>query len=523
MRLAETVLKLGDELHRATTNGRGLDFQGRTYVRPVEFGPWTGKKTLPEFLGLDLTELAPVIREEIAQTLKTYRKATLFCEGVNLKALRWLQEMVGRAQAYLVARKDPERPIELRRVVNPVPDKWRGRLIVLDATAHPPVIERALKRPGMQVLDVRVPLEVKTAYLKRSVSKTGIIRARGRNVALKALKEALKVIKAEKILVFCHQAIKAQVEEATAQDNRQIVIAHHFGTETRGTNQFADFGGVILLGLPVPNPGAYYDVALALRLSADEWEAWLDLLARAESWQEACRIRPILAPGKEVLVIGPRWPFKEWLGPPQEMIEPEEIRGALALASKVLLIWLDIFRFIYIEIALFLGIGRPDQIPPAEVQAELWQRIKEVYPKEVESFFLRVQTLYKSTGNPFACPDASQEVPESERNKGFPPLYKYSLKSTGNSLLQAQEGSSGNYKGFPPLFKEIQFTDRKWWPKLLARLRKEHPELPVFEVQIRTPGGLQRTRGLGDLEAAKAFCRAVGLKTNDDAWRYVNA
>ncbi len=56
MRLAEAVLKLGDELHRAT-NGKKL-LEGRIYARPVEFGPWAGKKTSPSGLTLTSRSLA---------------------------------------------------------------------------------------------------------------------------------------------------------------------------------------------------------------------------------------------------------------------------------------------------------------------------------------------------------------------------------------------------------------------------------------------------------------------------------
>ena len=57
----------------------------------------------------------------------------------------------------------------------------------------------------------------------------------------------------------------------------------------------------------------------------------------------------------------------------------------------------------------------------------------------------------------------------------------------------------------------------------MRRLRKVRPDLPVFEVQLRTPGGLQQTRGLGDIEAAKAFCKAINLEINENAWRYLDA
>ena len=520
MRLTESILKLGDELHRATNGRRSFGYQGRIYARPVEFGPWAGKKTLGDFLNLDLTALAPKIREEIERILKIHRKSKLFKEGVNFYALRWIEEVVGQGQAYLVARKDPERPLELRQVINPVPDKWRGRLVVLDATAHPPVVERALKRPGMQVLDVRVPVEVKTAWLKRSVSKTSISQEKGRKTAIKAIKEALKIVKAERVLVFCHQAIKAQVEEAVAQDGREIVVTHHFGSESRGTNLFAGFGAAVLLGLPVPSPGAFYDVALALGLSTEKWETWLDLLARAEAWQEIHRIRPILEPGKEVVVIAPRWPFEEQLGPPEEEIEPEEIRGALALSCKVLRAWIAIFRFVWKEIALLLGIGRPEEIPPVEIRAEVWRRVARAYPEQVRTFLEQVKISFKGPGTPFDLPRPSCNFPDSRESKGVPQPFKDIIKGPGTPFVWEASGTPG--ASHPPL-REIHFEGKGWWRKLLARLRKERPDLSVFEVSIRTPGGLQRTRGLGDLEAAKAFCQAVGLETNDDAWRYVNA
>ncbi|AEH45364.1 Bifunctional DNA primase/polymerase [Thermodesulfatator indicus DSM 15286] len=528
MRLADVVLEVEDDLHKAA-NGKSRA-EGRIYARKVGFGPWQGKKPLAQWLGLDLIQLSPTIRDEIARVLKAYRKPTLFRKGVNLKALQWIQEVTRTGLAYLVARKDPCRPIELRRVVNPVPEKWRGRLIVLDATAYPPVVERALKRPGVQVLDIRVPVEMRTAWIKRSVSKTAIAREKGRKTAIKALKQALKEIKAEKILIFCHQAIKAKVEEVVAQDPRKIVVTHHFGAETRGTNQFADFETVILLGLPVVNPAAYYDTALALGLSEQEWEDWLHLLAQAGAWQEIHRTRPVLQPGKQVLVIAPRWPFKEWLGRPRRVIEPEEVKGALDLATKVLLLWVEDFGFVYVEIALLLSIGRPEQIPPVEVRAEVWQRIRGAFPKEFVRFFTKLESLYRASGNPLSRskhPRPSQEIPVKGGARGSQKPFIYILKGHREPL---ELGISGNSKGFPPPFKgnlitnadnKIEFFDKKWWPKLFARLRKARPDLPVFEVQIRTKGGLQKTRGIGDIKTAQDFYRALGREIDFNSWREV--
>ena len=520
LRLAEKILALGDELHRVVSQtGKG---SGRIYPRSPEYGPWAGRKNLAEWLDLDFTALAPKVREEIEQIRKTFGPRKLFNLGANLHALRWIEEAVGRGACHLAALRDPKRPIVLRRTEILTPSTWKGRVIALDATGYLPVLQRLLDRLHLEELKLQVPVKARTVWVKAAVSKTAVAKEKGHQRALKALQTILEEYGREKTVLFCHKAIKAEVEKLV--EGRTITL-HHFGVRARGTNRLADCETVILLGLPVPNPASFYDDAHALGLSKEEFEKWLDLIARAEVWQEINRIRPVLYPGKTIVVIAPRWPFDPWLGPPRETKDLTVTGGKITWAVKVLLLWLDVFGFVILEVALLLGIGEEGQIPPEEARAKVWVKIKRNFPEKSAKFEEALFSLIDS-GTPFEPKKGKRGKNREEALKGVP----RSLSIFNDSRTPLKKNSQ-NFPELPSIpirafqwslrLPKIGFKSPNWWRKLSWYIRKARPELSVFEVKLPTRGGLQWTRGLGDMEAAQAFYQALGLEINPEFWREV--
>lgn len=520
LRLAEKILALGDELHRVVSQtGKG---SGRIYPRSPEYGPWAGRKSLAEWLNLDFTALAPKVREEIEQIRKTFGPRKLFNLGVNLHALRWIEEAVGRGACHLAALRDPKRPVVLRRTEILTPSTWKGRVIALDATGYLPVLQRLLDRLHLEELNLQVPVKARTVWVKAAVSKTAVAKEKGHQRALKALQTILEEYGREKTVLFCHKAIKAEVEKLV--EGRTITL-HHFGVRARGTNRLADCETVILLGLPVPNPASFYDDAHALGLSKEEFEKWLDLIARAESWQEINRIRPVLYPGKTIVVIAPRWPFEPWLGPPQETKNLTVTGGKIAWAVKVLLLWLDVFGFVIMEIALLLGIGREGQIPPEEARSEVWARIRKNFPEKSSKFEEALFSL-KDPDTPSEPKKGKQRKDRERSLKGVSRSlnifidFSHALKENSQVFLEPPNISPGAFYRSLRL-PRVEFKDSSWWRQTFRHLRRTRPDLPIFEVRLKTPGGLQWTRGLGDMQAAQDFYRALGREIDSNSWREV--
>jgi len=519
LKLVEKILALGDELHRVVSEtGKG---SGRIYPRSPGYGPWANRKSLAEWLKLDFTALAPKIREEIERIRKTFKPRKLFNFGVNLHALRWVEEVVGRGVCHLAALRDPKRPVVLRRTEILTPSKWKGRVIALDATGYLPVVQRLLDRPHLEELNLQVPVKACTVWIKAAVSKTAINKRKGRKRVLDVAEKVIKEFDSDQTLVFAHKDLKKQVSKLIQQG----ALAHHFGSEARGVNRFEGFDTVVLLGLPVPNPATYYDTAVALGLDGKEFEEWLDLVAKAEAWQEVNRIRPVLSLGKSIVVVAPRWPFELWLGPPQEIKDLTVTGSKIAWAVKVLLLWLDVFGFVIMEIALLLGIGREGQIPPEEVRAEVWARIRKNFPERSSKF---KEALFSLKGPDTPLRRAEGNFGNKRESNSRACHWSFNIFKDPDTPLSKNTQIFLEVPEIPQRacrwslrLSEIHFKDPSWWRQLIRRIRKACPGLSIFEVRLQTPGGPQWTRGLGNIKAAQAFYQALGREIDPNSWREV--
>jgi len=243
----------------------------------------------------------------------------------------------------------------------------------------------------------------------------------------------------------------------------------------------------------------------------------------------------VLSPGKTIVVVAPRWPFDPWIGAPKEIRDLSATGGKIALAVQVLLVWLDLFGFVFIEIALLLGIGRKDQIPPEEIRLETWARIADAFPEKTRVFIVYINSIDWQNRGDRSLIDCGTPLPRQEGS--FGKQEENSLKSVPESLnsfidrgtplnpisRSFLENPESPEKGVPESLRlpEIKFTGDSWWRRLVHEIRKACPNLPIFEVRLQTQGGLQWTRGLGDMQAAQDFYRALGREIDSNSWREV--
>ena len=511
----KTITEQGEKLYNKLRScNRGSWATGRIYARKVSFRPWDTAKTIGELLNINMEELAAEVVPEIDRLLKSVSPYLLYKSGVSLHALRWLKEFLSGGNAYLLAHRDPERPIELCRVVNlaPEPARLKCRVIVLDATAFPPAVRKALGRPNMRHVEVHVDARVRTTHIRRNVCKESIKRGRGRRIAFEALEEALEAATGEKILVFCHKAIRREIEEKVASDRRVVAVAHHFGPEARGTNDYQDCDTVILLGLPIPSPEPLVDAAFVLGMNSQEKEDWERLNIGAYAWQEACRIRLLQGTDKHVIVVAKEWPLTRWLGEPQRVQEPPEVASKMAVSTEVAKAWVAVFHHVHKELMEVLGIGLTRHLPPLEKRIKVWELIEAAFPRRARLLAGMVEEILGRHGYPVELlpwrATTSLSYTQGSESKGIPGSI-YILRDH-RDIPDVPQLSLRVYQGSPgishwSLKSVVGFSRRSWWTTILERLRQQQPELPVFTWRIRS----QTTKGLGSKEEAERFREAV--------------
>lgn len=562
--LIDALIKLGDELHKTVINidaekARGC-IESRVFGRPVNFGPWKRTKTIKELLNYDISEHADAIQSEINSIIALHSVASLFAKGVSWHALQWLHALVTNGPAFMVAAPNViEAPITLRRSVITFPANFSGRVITLDATAYVPVIERSFDKL-FKTVNINVEFDIEKVWVRRSVSKTSIARTRGINDAIRALYDAIKLVpESEQAVLFCHQYIKHQIKNEIKKATREnhIDVTHHFSSSARGVNLYANHHTVILLGLPVPNPTALFDLAYAAGLNDTEWEQMLDLSTIADTIQEIHRIRPILSNiKKRCIIVASRWPLKKYIGEPDNTTLPKQkMGGKLRAALNVAASWFSNFQFIQPDLMHAIGIGTPDKIFDDERREIFANLVCSHFPERATRFVVdSLQPIdtaqktrddqnrnsedtckacetplrnFRSDFNGVSCNKQSEGKGVS---KAFNIYIKacetpfglgYFLESLqkANCLILLEKQSGDAIKGVSKaLYKCSLFFDRSWWRLVFRDLRRMFPDAPLLEIKQMTAGGIQIIHGLGSIDAARKFYTTLFGEFDEGAW-----
>lgn len=171
-----------------------------------------------------------------------------------------------------------------------------GGVVLLDGTAHPRDIERAIGRPVVWVAQ-QLPCYQKLTI--RHVTGMGRLGAQRRTEGdVTQTDRVIAALKAIKTQALGPVAALDYLRYITLYEPLGILAGGHFTGDGRGSNRFADASDLVLVCKPVQNLGALHDRYMAetgKRFALDNaprsfW-AWANRLGYAETKQEADRLR----------------------------------------------------------------------------------------------------------------------------------------------------------------------------------------------------------------------------------------
>ncbi|GAB7079129.1 DEAD/DEAH box helicase [Megalodesulfovibrio paquesii] len=424
----------------------------------------------------------------------------LWTEGLNLRAMRWLEEalsakadLAAPGSVYLHVARSKTEPFHMVRVVNHAASLGQERrLILLDGTGDHAEAEGLWLRP-IQPMRIKAAMpDLKTVWLRRGLGKGRTLQLSPRQLESR-LQDCIKHLPpvasgAHDVLLLMHLAREGEAL-ATAQDldpSRNWSGLHHFGP--RGVNSWEDCQAVIVLGTPTASPAGSLDAACTLFPTQEARLHWIASLGRRDLAQGIHRIRPIRG-GKTIVVMGSHWP--ENFPPPGLILDGRRKAGTFPEALRRLRAFVDTHGFITQEIAALLGIGcGPDG----------------------QELLNRATSLLKAHKN--------------DKNEGQGKVRDVESKLSGNHctlidyIIRVQKFSNdldSTSSDVPGKTREgILLPDCAAWSNLLTALHQE-TGLPALE---HHPIGRTRPQAcLGHLDAAEAFYRAVGTHWSPDHWQ----
>lgn len=170
------------------------------------------------------------------------------------------------------------------------------RVILLDGTAHPHDIQRAIRRP---VVTIAQQLPCYRNLTIKHVTGMGRLGAQRRTEGdVTQMSRLIAALKAIKTQALGRVAALDYLRYVTLYEPLGILAGGHFTGDGRGSNRFAGASDMVLACKPVQNLGALHDRYMAetgkrftLKHAPGEFWAWANRLGYAETKQEADRLR----------------------------------------------------------------------------------------------------------------------------------------------------------------------------------------------------------------------------------------
>lgn len=171
-----------------------------------------------------------------------------------------------------------------------------GRVILLDGTAHPRDIQRAIGRPVVTIAQQRPCYRNLTIKHVTGMGRLGAQRRTEGGVTQGSrVNAAIAAIKSQapgKVAIIDYLRYGAEYEPLGA------LFGGHFTGDGRGSNRFSDTSDLVLVSKPVQNLGALHDrymaergVRFTLKHAPGAFWAWVQRLNYGETKQEADRLR----------------------------------------------------------------------------------------------------------------------------------------------------------------------------------------------------------------------------------------
>ena len=171
-----------------------------------------------------------------------------------------------------------------------------GGVVLLDGTAHPRDIERAIGRP---VVWVEQQLPCYQNLTIKAITGMGRLGAQRRTEGdVTQGSRVIAAIKAIKSQAIGAVAAIDYLRYSNEYESLGVLTGGHFTGDGRGSNRFADASDLVLVSKPVQNLGSLHDRYMAetgkrfvLDSAPRSFWAWVNRLGYAETKQEADRLR----------------------------------------------------------------------------------------------------------------------------------------------------------------------------------------------------------------------------------------
>lgn len=321
-----------------------------------------------------------------------------------LNALTWLRRAALDEGSVFIAVSSKQ--IQLGYFNDPIQLPETARVLAADASVLPDVASKLLGRE-LKVVKPKVAPNLIALTVRIGASKYSAQRDRRKLEKTLNVFERLakKIPEGKKMLIFAHKAFRPHVFNICKEvlgDRVEWAVEGHFGTRSRGSNQYKDYDCVFVLLRPSTEPTRYWPLFHWLGYTEPQKAAFLEHKLMTEVQQEAFRVRPLEAERpKIVVVIGdmsgrlvenaltPAFHayFSSWQN------QHKTLKAALLLIA-----WLRVFNFADIAIALALGIGRKEQIPSKETRETWWKAVHKCFPAKFERFLASVKNLVTQMG-----------------------------------------------------------------------------------------------------------------------------
>jgi hypothetical protein len=386
--------------------------------------------------------------------------------GLPMHALKWLLAAVNPEEYPEITAY-----VKIRAVRNPYDFvlfrkhklSSAKRIIILDGTGNKAESDRLFERNFTEV-KAFVETKGKKIRIKKAFGKIKAFRSDDK-VITELLEKAEKYIKDsenKKVLICTHKVITDRVKKLAENVFKHFEVIHFFG-ESRGVNLYEDYEAFIALGTPCVNAGELADTGNSLFETKQDFAKWLNHLNHAELFQACHRIRPAIYDNKTLVIIGRHYPNE--LGSP-DLVE---------------------------DLGRGIKTGR-------DTTEEAYQRCK-LFVKRY-GWLSRAMSYHLG----ISCKKEKTAI------NAFEWFKKWVKENNDNAFIKELQ------KFIPDEAILLGDTGNTYWNNFIERLKKDFPELPMFESNQGT--GDRPAKGIGKIQSVYDFFKMLGIesKFEPDKW-----
>jgi len=424
----------------------------------------------------------------VISTLKGFSTDTLYEEGVNLKAIRWLDGLIAKKDlsfqerkhykeqhSYLVVDKEGK-VTYIRKYV--VPIEYPCPVKILDATGSKTVAEVFTKRP-IQVVRGDVQWNARKIHIRRASGRSTMRMLKDKELT-HILTTALSKMTSDKILVITYMFLKPRVLEFCRKiDPSREYMGHHF-QGPRGINQYEGCDGVIVLGSPFINlKGGGLVAHILFPKDKEMKESWNDLVMNWEIIQGIHRIRPVRKDNSEIVVISSEWP--QLLPDPDEVINQSQHKHWKDLTIQTLYPYVKEFGFLNPDIGYIANV----YIKPKEKIAHDFQSkingLIDIYNDGLKFQGVNCESVHQLTDREDINLGDGDELKLGRLKLIFAleNILKAKLTSGNNNLIPRITDLSKQSSDNP-----ISLSNTKQWADIVSYFKEKYPHFESFGIKL---------------------------------------